>query len=192
MASVLRRSRFLNWAYRRLEARRNRTAYLRHHERLFDPGYSGWQYFRMALVHFARGCREHGAQPVAVLFPDLSQVNETPYPLQPFHDRIHDALAKAGIPCLDLLDDFRGTDPYRLQAVPGVDGHPNEIAHRIIAESLLQFLAANETIDPAYIPRARSGSEKKFWDALAARLNDPAAVPSAPAAPPPLDESLDD
>lgn len=188
LARLLRHSRFLNWCYRKAEARRNVRAFLLHHERLFDPSYSGWKRFRRAIGLFADRCAEADARCVALLFPDITQLGSESYPLQFAHDRIHGVLREAGIPCLDLTDDFRGKDPYRLQAVPGIDGHPNEIGHRIIAESILEFLLANRFIDPAYLPRSRSGSERQFWTRLAVRLYDPAAATAGQEGPPPDEE----
>ncbi|MCF7838019.1 MAG: SGNH/GDSL hydrolase family protein [Candidatus Marinimicrobia bacterium] len=190
LARLLRHSRFLNWLYRRLETRRNLHAYLRHHQRLFDPEYSGWRRFVSALETFAARCAAADAQLVALIFPDLSQMEKPRYPLDFAHAQIHEALRAAQIPFLDYQADFAGKDPYRLTAVPGVDGHPNEIAHRIIAESLLEFLLANDLLDHAYLPRNRSGSERRFWESLSARMYDPVAAPTAPQEGPSLDEDL--
>lgn len=189
LARLLRHSRFLNWGYRQAETRRNYRAYLLHHQRLFDPSYSGFKRFRQAIDLFSKRCADADARCVALLFPDISQMGADPYPLQYAHDQIHGVLRNAGIPFLDLSDDFRGKDPYRLQAVPGIDGHPNEIGHRIVAESLLEFLLANQYVDRAYLPRSRSGSERQFWTRLSVRLHDPAAA-AAEQEGPPLDEDL--
>ncbi len=59
------------------------------------------------------------------------------------HDRLHEALANEQVRFLDLLNDYRGRDPFRLQVIPFVDSHPNEIAHRLAAESIFEYLLAN-------------------------------------------------
>lgn len=42
---------------------------------------------------------------------------------------------------LDLLEAYRGVDVYRLALVPYTDAHPNELAHRIAADFILDYLA---------------------------------------------------
>ena len=41
---------------------------------------------------------------------------------------------------------LRGIPDERLQIRPGVDGHPNEIAHRIAAESLYAWLEKEQLV----------------------------------------------
>ncbi|MEZ4752783.1 MAG: hypothetical protein R3A13_00495 [Bdellovibrionota bacterium] len=48
---------------------------------------------------------------------------------------------------LDLLDAYKNIPLERIQAIPGIDFHPNEIAHRITAERLYSWLREN-----SYLP----------------------------------------
>jgi hypothetical protein len=172
LAFLLQHSRALNWIYKKAEDRRCNRAFLANFEQLFDPAYSGWKRFTGALHEFQTRCQAHGAKFVAVIFPELSRVND--YPFDYVHERIRAALAKENIYCLDLLNDFRGKNPDRLQAVPHIDGHPNEIGHRIASESILEFLLANRLIDPGYLPKNRTGDGNAFWKRVADRMQNPA------------------
>ena len=60
---------------------------------------------------------------------------EQGYPFAPVHEAIHRFCLVAGIQHYDLLADFRGRRSAELWVHP-VDHHPNEIAHRLAAESL--------------------------------------------------------
>ena len=54
-----------------------------------------------------------------------------------------------------------------MEAFPGVDAHPSEIAHRIIAERLFEFLIAQGYIGDEYSPHLTdNGSQQAFWKAL--------------------------
>lgn len=172
LAFLLKHSRALNWIYKKAEDRRCNAAFLRSFEKLYDPEYSGWKRFTRALHEFQTRCRSRGITFVAVIFPELSRVDD--YPFDYVHERIRAALAEEQAFTLDLLPDFRGKNPDRLQAVPNIDGHPNEIGHRIAAESIFEFLLANRLIDPGYLPVHRTGDGNAFWKRVADRMQNPA------------------
>ena len=75
------------------------------------------------------------------------------YPYKNIHEQISNALDKENIPHLDLLGEFEDKDPIRMQAAPGIDPHPNEIAHRIIAKALFHYLLDNSFIDESFRPK---------------------------------------
>ncbi len=83
---------------------------------------------------------------VAAIFPIFSHTVDEKYPFAPLHQYIDNLFTSLGIRHVDLLDAFRGIPADRLSAQPGKDPHPNEIAHRIAAESLYSFLAGEHII----------------------------------------------
>jgi lysophospholipase L1-like esterase len=172
LAAALKHSRALDWMYRRLQDMKCNRAVLLHYERLFDPAYSGWARFVAALKEFQERSREHGATLVAAVFPEMSRLDQYPYDY--CHARIRKALESEGIRHLDLLGEYKGKSPFRLQAVPQVDSHPNEIGHRIAAEAIFEYLLANKIVDPGYLPVHKTGSADLFWRRVADRMQNPA------------------
>jgi lysophospholipase L1-like esterase len=176
LARVLAHSRAGLWLYNRVEAVQANRGSLRMMERLYDPSYRGWVKFAGALHDFQVDCGEQGVTFVAVIFPMLSYIEH--YPLEHLHGRIRAALEREGIRYLDLLPEFQGQSALRLEVVPGVDSHPNEIAHRLAAEAIFEYLLANHLIDAGYAPNTVKGGKQRFWDRMALRMQNPSAPES--------------
>ena len=83
---------------------------------------------------------------VAMLFPLFSHRLDDEYPFRKLHEKVGALFASLDIPLLDLYPFFRGIPTERLQVIPGTDGHPNEIAHRIAADALYLDLAGKKLI----------------------------------------------
>jgi hypothetical protein len=49
-------------------------------------------------------------------------------------------MTSLGVPVIDLSPLYIGIPLERLQVIPGVDRHPNEIAHRMAAERIYLWL----------------------------------------------------
>lgn len=114
--------------------------YITYHNSLFsDP--DSWNPFAKALAEMKGDSEEYHVPLVAMTFPMLSHPFDEQYPFAQAHQRIDERLRELGVPHLDLRPAFVGIPPERLQAMPGKDSHPNEIAHRIAAESLYTFLS---------------------------------------------------
>jgi lysophospholipase L1-like esterase len=97
------------------------------------------------------------------------------------HDAIRDVCREQGVPYLDLLPAFQGDDPVRMQAVPGIDPHPSEIAHRIAAEAILNYLLEQGLVAPGYRPR-ESGSnafQHEVWEKTIRRIQCPPGLDGA-------------
>lgn len=73
---------------------------------------------------------------IAVVFPLFSHRIDESYPFAPLHQKIATQLEQLGMPQIDLMRAYEGIPPERLQSEPGVDNHPNEIAHRIAADAI--------------------------------------------------------
>jgi hypothetical protein len=156
----VRHSRLAAFVAARIRAARSPGRCVAFYRRLYEPDYKGLRRFRKSLEIFRDECAAAGAAFVPVVFP-LFFFDFAPerYPLGFAHDRIRQMFMAAGVSGLDLLPVYRATDPVRLQAVPGIDGHPSEIAHRIAAEALVNHLLDQRLIDAGYRPRERP-SEK--------------------------------
>lgn len=77
---------------------------------------------------------------VVVLFPVLYDLDAS-YPFRDIHAKIEQACKSAGCEFIDLLKVYEGRRAESLWVHP-VDQHPNEVAHRLAAESIAAHLAA--------------------------------------------------
>ena len=75
-----------------------------------------------------------------IIWPALWHPMNRRYPFLKEHKNLRAFFKSRNIPFIDLLDTFMGMDENRLQAVPGLDAHPSEIAHLIAAERVLVWL----------------------------------------------------
>ena len=89
---------------------------------------------------------------------DFSFGLDDDYPFTDIHDSLHRLLEEAGLAYLDLLPEYRGMDMNRLEVVPYKDPHPNEIAHRIAAEHLWEYLAEKGFVPG---PASREGATRR-------------------------------
>ena len=190
LAGVLRRSRALGWIYTKVQLVGARRMELRYYRRLYDPCYKGFHRFREALEIMRTECDRDHVILIAMVFPLLSEnLDEGQYPFEYAHAAIHKRCEELRIPCLDLLPAFRGASPDRLQVIPVIDPHPNEIAHRMAAENLLEFLLTRGFIAAGYRPHEHAANHKReIWEQTIHRMQNPAglcpssglAMPQAP------------
>lgn len=159
---LLRLSRALGWIYLRAENVRLNWTFKEHEEYLFSPANEGFRRFEGAIREFAEKTDRSGAGLVAVIWPNMFALGPG-YPMQLSHDRIAQALVEAGVPYLDLLDEFRDKSPVRMAVYPGVDSHPSEIAHRVGATAIFSYLVAEGHLDGSYRPRRERPQGEQYW-----------------------------
>jgi lysophospholipase L1-like esterase len=94
----------------------------------------GWQRTKDDLRQMQDRARARGVPLLVALWPLLVDL-EQDYPFADVHDKIGRVCDKAGIPYQDLLPTLRGRKTASLWAHPS-DWHPNELAHRLAAETL--------------------------------------------------------
>ena len=92
-----------------------------------------------------------------VIFPIFDSPLDHRYPYVEIHRTVGgSAAAELGIPVLDLLTAFTGMDTRRLAVEPFADAHPNELAHRLAAEAILETLIERGML-PTPAPAASGG-----------------------------------
>jgi len=100
----------------------------------------GWVAGQRALRTMGGLCRERGVPLVVAIFPLFGNPLDEGYPFTAIHAEVARAAAEAGARVVDLLPAYRGLR-WELLVVDGAaDEHPNEIAHRIAADTLLKAL----------------------------------------------------
>jgi len=107
------------------------------------PNADGWQSTQSYLKNMDRRMRERGGRFLVAVWPLLVDL-EGEYPFTTVHRKICRFCDSVGIPRVDLLSVLRNRPSASLWVHP-VDRHPNEIAHRLVAQSLeapLRQLAA--------------------------------------------------
>lgn len=182
-APLERHSRVAAWIRQRLAHARINRVYYDYYRYLYETNQPGWGGFLHGVDLFRDACAARNVRLVAVIFPLMTDVDRKPYPFAPYHAKIGAALKERGIPFLDLQPPFLGKLPVRMQAFPGVDAHPSEIAQRMIAERLFAFLMETGLVDSAYAPVITDkGGQQSFWHALAGH-------PAAPGGEPPPDRT---
>ncbi len=172
--AAVRHSRLAFWIRTLADRVRLRRASLRYYQRLYDPGYSGWQQMSRALELFQNDCRNEDVPCVALIFPLLADpFARGRYPYEFVHAAIRRRLTELGMPHVDLLDVLRGAAPARMQAIPNLDPHPSEICHRIAADTLLSFLLDKGYLDPSYRLGPDAGPWQAIWKQTADRMDGP-------------------
>ncbi len=182
---LVKRSRVIGWLYGKADAIRMHAGHLDYYRQIHDPTYSGAIRFMNAIDSFKAACDEKNATLVVVIFPLLSwDLAPGRYPFGDSHQKILSFLRSRQIAAVDLLPMYTGKSPRRLQVVPNLDGHPNEIAHRMAAENILQFLLKNQIIDVGYVPDHLAYQSMNYWRAMkqvmAGNQDVPAKAPDAP------------
>ena len=178
-----RHSRVASFMASRLWALGSSRRCVNYYRHLYDPAGAGILRFQNAIGWFRDECAARQIAFVPVIFPLMSfDFSPGRYPMQFAHEAIHEACRQHAVPCLDLLPAFQGTSSLRMQAVPGIDPHPSEIAHRIAAESILKYLAEQRLVDEAYRVKESGGNAflHRNWLKTIQRLQAPPELDADP------------
>lgn len=131
--------RTFNFVATRLHNTATHREYVRYFLDLFDNPRT-WNPFVDSMKKLVSGVRDAQKPIVAVVFPLFGLPMDDAYPFHPIHSKVRDLLHGLGVPVLDLSLMYKGIPLERLQVIPGVDRHPNEIAHRMAAEKIYLWL----------------------------------------------------
>ena len=104
-------------------------------------------------------CRARGVPLVVAIFPLFGNPLDDAYPFADEHAKVAQAAAEAGAKVVDLLPWYRGLR-WELLVVDGArDEHPNEIAHRIAAQTLVK--AVDEVVPRESAARPMSTRQRR-------------------------------
>lgn len=106
-----------------------------------------WARNRAALSDLVGTCRERGIACYVLGWPVLLRLDES-YPFRDLHDAVGAVVEDAGGTWVDLEPVLRGRSAASLWVHP-TDHHPNEVAHALAAEALVERLVADGVATPA-------------------------------------------
>lgn len=126
---------------------------IRYFRAIHRPEGDIWQRHARELEYLPALARSGGAEVRVVIWPHLGFPLDRNYPFQDIHEQLASTFDSLGVQYLDLLDTFRGVPHERLEAVPQLDPHPNEIAHRMAADAIFAWLRdTTPLVDRAIVP----------------------------------------
>ncbi len=130
------------------------TAYVDHHTKLFEEPRT-WKPFSESMRRLVETVRSHNKPIVAVVFPLFGIPMDDRYPFYSIHAKVEALMKSLNVPVLDLSPIYKGIPLDRLQVIPGVDRHPNEIAHRMAAERIYLWLEEQKMIPEEFLVREK-------------------------------------
>ncbi len=140
-SSIFRnRSYFIDTMYYRYK--RQHDPLVKNHFYLLPNDYQGetWGRLTTAFHRLDKLVADRGARLLVVIFPLVHAIKkDAAYPYLAIHDQMNDFLNKSGIPHMDLLAPLQQYSGQQLTA-NSYDGHPNELAHRVAAEHIRDFI----------------------------------------------------
>ena len=140
----------LSFVLTRLHNSQTRQAYIDYFTGLFIDDRT-WQPFTAAMTQLVSLARESKTPIVSVVFPLFGIPMDKDYPFYPIHTKVKDLMSSLEVPSLDVSDIYDGIPLEHLQVIPGVDRHPNEIAHRMAAEHIYLWLEGQNMIPEEFI-----------------------------------------
>jgi len=149
----------LRFVVNRIQRAKSRQGYVRYFRGLFSNP-DTLASFEASIKSIEAGFKEQNARVAAVIFPLFSFPFDAAYPFADVHNTITSILRLAGIPSLDLLNQYQGMNIERLQAVPGKDPHPNAIAHRVAAEAIYKWLMKTGLVPEEFKVRKKAQKRK--------------------------------
>lgn len=136
----------------RIENSRSHRAYRDYFFRLFEKR-ENWLNFSGSMKKLTEACVEKNVPLVAAVFPLFGYPVDGAYPFFAIHQKVGDLLSSLNIVHVDLTESYRDIPLDRLQVIPQVDRHPNEIAHRIAAERIITFFKDKKLVPEEILPR---------------------------------------
>jgi hypothetical protein len=140
----------LSFVLTRLHNSQTRQAYIDYFTGLFMEEKT-WEPFTVSMTQLVSLAKKSKTPIVSVVFPLFGIPMDRDYPFYPIHSKVKDLMGSLAVPSLDVSDIYEGIPLEHLQVIPGVDRHPNEIAHRMAAEHIYLWLEGQNMIPEDFI-----------------------------------------
>ena len=140
-------SQFISFYWSRINSLLNNflpsKSFQEYYESLYDEGQQGWINSRKAIIQLRDICESKGIQFQVVLLPELHDVNNEIF--TNVYDNLSLFLEENNIEYMNLAKLFEN-HPNQIELwVSYDDAHPNNIAHRKIAEATSEFISNKGT-----------------------------------------------
>jgi hypothetical protein len=139
----------LHFVLTRLHNTKTHRAYVEYFNDLFENPRT-WNPFVDSMKKLVEHATSSGRPIVAVVFPLFGLPMTDTYPFYGIHAKVQSLMQGLSVPVLDLSPLYKGIPLERLQVIPGVDRHPNEIAHRMAAERIYLWLEEQGLLPEAH------------------------------------------
>jgi hypothetical protein len=139
LSPLARMSKIWEVIERRRHARALQEEFFETTRRSFQS--KNWEQCKDALLTLRGDALRWKFRIVVAIFPVLWDLGD--YPLADVHKLVTDSFKSLGVEYIDLLDVFRGRDAESLWVHP-TDQHPNEIAHRLAAQRIAEYLLSGK------------------------------------------------
>jgi hypothetical protein len=123
-----------------------------------------WKPFTESMGRLVGLARESKTPIVAVVFPLFGIAMDDKYPFYPVHAKVNELMTSLDVPNLDVSNIYKGIPLEHLQVIPGVDRHPNEIAHRMAAERIYLWLEAERALPEQLVIREKFATSLGIQD----------------------------
>lgn len=167
--------RTIGFVLTRLHNTKTHRSYIEYFRDLFDNPRT-WNPFVESMKKLVGAARDGKKPVVAVVFPLFGLPMDKDYPFHAIHAKVADLMRTLEVPILDLSQMYQQIPLERLQVIPGVDRHPNEIAHRMAAERIYLWLEEQKLLPERFLIKekfaTRLGTQKqRAWEGLAPSSN---------------------
>jgi hypothetical protein len=129
----------------RIHNTKTHRAYIDYFNDLFENPRS-WKPFASSMGEIVGLARNAKVPVVSVVFPLFGIPMDDRYPFYALHTKVANLMSSLNTPLLDVSNMYKGIPLEHLQVIPGVDRHPNEIAHRMAAEGIYLWLEEQSLI----------------------------------------------
>ncbi len=147
MNPIISKSKFLSFIATRVYAYKSKFSYQDYFYSLYDErNEKGVNLFKTSIASMKNLTSNKKVPIMGVLFPLFGVTIDKSYPFTGIHEKIKDIFNKEEIKIVDITDSYTNIPTLRLQVIPGVDFHPNEIGHRIAAESIYSSLIESSLV----------------------------------------------
>ena len=169
VTALLKYSKLAAFIATRLHNTKTQNDYKEYFIDLFENPRS-WNSFKKSMTEIVKIANDANKPLVAVVFPLFGLPLDETYPFYPIHQKVSDLLDELKVKHRDISDIYKGIPLERLQVMPGVDRHPNEIGHRMAAEEMYSWLKsqnllpADLLIQKKFKSRTRIIKEEPFED----------------------------
>ena len=161
--------RTLGFVLTRLHNTKAHNSYIEYFTDLFENPRT-WNPFKKSMSELVKTAKGAGKPIVAVVFPLFGLPMDKRYPFYSIHTKVAELMKELDVPLLDVSEIYQGIPLEHLQVIPGVDRHPNEIAHRMAAEMIylwleeLKLLPQSALITEKFASRLGTQNQRRYGE----------------------------